>query len=229
MPRTVPPGRLSEIATVATQVFGRVGYRRTRMADVAAAAGISAGGLFNYVETKEALFHLVFAHGFGELDPSEVALPYPAPSFGETVALIERGLRRSFPVTVRVRKTDEPGDVEAELRELIEQRYRAITRVWPLIAVIERCAVDLPELETLYFQRGRRSYIGQLTRYLERGAKRGELRPMSDPTVVARMITESIVWFAWHRREDRDANAYDDDAVLRTIVTMYSDALVARS
>jgi AcrR family transcriptional regulator len=225
----MPPERLAEIAAAATSVFGRLGYRRTRMADVAAAAGVSAGGLFNYVETKEALFHLVFAHGFDEVETDAVTLPYPAPPFAETIALIERGLRRTLPTAVRTSKADSPADVDNELRELIELRYDAITRVWPLMAVIERCAVDLPELEAMYFQRGRRSYIGQLTRYVEQGTKAGRLRPMSDPAVVARMITETIVWFAWHRREDRDADVYDDDAVLRTIVAVFSEALVARS
>ena len=86
-----------------------------------------------------------------------------------------------------------------------------IERMWPVLAVIERCAVDLPELEALYYQRGRRGHLAQLTKYLEQRAASGHLCTMPDTTVAARIVTEAIVWFAWHRREDRDATLYDDD------------------
>ena len=51
-----------------------------------------------------------------------------------------------------------------------------IERLWPVLAVIERCAVDLPELEALYFQRGRPGHLAQLVAYLERGQAGGHLR-----------------------------------------------------
>ena len=57
-------------------------------------------------------------------------------------------------------------------------------RLWPVLAVIERCAVDLPELESLYFQRGRPSHLAQLTTYLEQRAA-GHLRTLSDAAVAA--------------------------------------------
>ena len=65
MPRLTSSERLLEVARVATEDFGRLGYRGTKTADVAARAGMSTGALFTYVESKEALFHLVFLHWFG--------------------------------------------------------------------------------------------------------------------------------------------------------------------
>lgn len=41
-----PRERLAAIAAAAIEVFGRLGYRGTRTAEVAAKAGISTGSLF---------------------------------------------------------------------------------------------------------------------------------------------------------------------------------------
>ena len=48
----------------ATRVFIARGYRRTQMADVAREMGVSAGALYGYVESKEALFHLLIDRAF---------------------------------------------------------------------------------------------------------------------------------------------------------------------
>ena len=221
--------RLAEVALAATRVFGRLGYRRTQMAVVAVEAGLSTGAIYTYVESKEALFHLVFAFGFGVIGEGLPELPIATPAFGDTLELIGRGLRKSL-ATPRLRAArDEPspGDVRAELVAIIEERYAAIERVWPLLAVCERSAVDLPDLDAFYFQRGRRGQLGQLARYLEQRARSGHLRRLPDAGVAARMMTETIVWFAWHRREDRDARLYDDGIARTTVVELLCNAFVA--
>jgi AcrR family transcriptional regulator len=219
--------RLDAVATAATQVFGRLGYQRTKTADVARAAGMSTGSLFTYVQTKEALFHLVFLHGFGLLGESMPTLPIATPEPGETVALIERELRR-FPVP-RLRaatKAADPVDVMDEVRGIIEERYDMLDRLWPILAVIERCAIEMPEIEAFYFGRVRVGYHHQLARYLEARASHGEFRPFTDAKTTARLISETIVWFAWHRREGRDAAEYDDDIARQTVVEFVCASLL---
>jgi AcrR family transcriptional regulator len=49
MSRLPASERLAAIAAAATEDFGRLGYRGTRTAEVAARAGMSAGSLFTYV------------------------------------------------------------------------------------------------------------------------------------------------------------------------------------
>src|SRR5215813_8835459 len=82
MPRTPPPppARLEQLIVSAVKVFTARGYRRTQMADVAREMGVSPGTLYNYVESKEALFHLLIEHAFRR-DPSTppVTLPVPTP------------------------------------------------------------------------------------------------------------------------------------------------------
>ncbi len=198
------------------------------MANVAVEAGVSAGAMYSYVESKEALFHLVFAHGFGRLDPEDSGRPLATPAMADTVKLIGQGLRKAT-ATPRLRaalESDAPSDVRVELTAIIEEWYATIESVWPLLAVIERSAADLPELEVLYFQRGRPGYLAQLTRYLDMRAGSGHLRATADTAVAARMLLETITWFAWHRREDRDAKVYDDDRARTTIVELLCDAFV---
>ena len=65
--------RLGDLARAGMQTFGRLGYRRTKMAEVSAAAGLSTGAIYTYVESKEALLHLVFAWFFA--DYTEEAMP----------------------------------------------------------------------------------------------------------------------------------------------------------
>ncbi len=228
MKRRSGEDRLGEIALAATRVFGRLGYRRAQMAEVASEAGLSTGAIYTYVESKEALFHLVFAAGFGHLGSPLPELPLKAPPFEETLHLISQGLRKSAAIP-RLRAAldeDAPTDVRAELGAIIEERYATIELIWPLLAVIERSAVDFPELEALYFQRGRRGYFTQLTRYIEHRARTGHFRTMTDASIAARMIVETITWFAWHRRDDRDADAYDDERARTTIVELLGNAFI---
>jgi AcrR family transcriptional regulator len=194
---------------------------------VAAAAGMSSGSIFNYVESKEALLYLVFAFGFGLYRETLPSLPLATPVSGETVDLIAQNLRKA-PVP-RLRATsneDAPSDVREELRGVIEERYDMVADVWPLLAVIERCAVDVPELESFYFGNIRLRYFAQLSRYLEARAQGGYFRAMKDPVVTARLITETIAWFAWKRHEGRDAKLYAEDTVRATVVEFICASLL---
>ncbi|HEY7948176.1 MAG TPA: helix-turn-helix domain-containing protein [Acidimicrobiales bacterium] len=228
MPRTSQPERLVDVAEAATRVFGRLGYRRTRMADVAARAGLSSGAVYTYVDSKEALFHLVFAHAFGQFAEGMPPLPLATPPLANTLALIARGLRdrASTPRLRAALDVDDPDDIRGELTAIVEERYALVEALWPVLAVIERCAVDLPELEDLYFQRGRPGHLALLATYLERRRTGGHLRAVPDTKVAARLVTEAVVWFAWHRREDRDARLYDDDAARQTVIQFVCDALI---
>jgi AcrR family transcriptional regulator len=209
-------------------VFGHLGYQRTHMAEVAAEAGLSAGAVYTYVESKDALFHLVFAHAFGQFAEGLPPLPLATPPPDETLALIGRGLQRAAatPVLRAARDVADPVDVRAELTGIVEERYDIIDRLWPVLAVIERSAADLPALDEFYFRRARRGHNASLARYLEQRAASGHLRAMPDAAVAARVVTEAVTWFAWHRRDDRDATAYDDAVARRTVIEFVCAALV---
>jgi AcrR family transcriptional regulator len=218
VPRKDPSDRLAELAEAATLVFGRQGYRRTRTSEVAAAAGMSSGSVFTYVESKEALFHLVFLHGFGASDDI-TNLPVPTPAPGETVALISQHLRKvRTPCLTAALDTRHPNDPQMELEAVIEERYDMLDALWPLLAVMERSAIDFPDLEDFYFRRLRVRYHDRLADYLDQRAADGHLRGTSDAALTARIIDESVTWFAWKRHEGRDARKYDDELARRSVI-----------
>jgi AcrR family transcriptional regulator len=228
VPRIQPPERLPEIAAAATAVFGRLGYKRTRTADVATQAGLSSGGLFTYVDSKRALFHLVFVAGFASLDDIGESLPIVAPPLEETLKLIARGLetKLAFPELRRAERRDAPHDVRGEISAITADMYDEMSRNWPMLAVIERSASDVRGLEGVYYSGGRSDRLLLLERYLERRAADGRLREMVNTAITARWLLETVVWFAWHRREDRDWQLYDDDLTLAAITRLLCDALV---
>jgi AcrR family transcriptional regulator len=230
MPRLPPSQRLFDLSKAATEEFGRLGYRGTKTAEVAAKAGMSTGALFTYVESKEALFHLVFLYGFEMTSERLPDLPVATPGPGETLRVIQAGLSDVQMPRIHAALAEEaPIDIAEELSEIVEERYTLLDRFWPLISVLERCAVEMPELEAAWFDLVRAGSFEELGRYLERRMAQGLLRPMPDTAVAARVVTESLAWFAWHRREGRDATLYDDDAVRRTVVEFICAALVPES
>jgi AcrR family transcriptional regulator len=229
MPRPSPRERLAAIAIAAFEAFARQGYRGTRTADVAARAGMSAGSLFTYVESKEALFHLVFLYALDRL-PEASELPLPTPEPGATIALFAQAIREVPASRVRTALAgDEPADAAGELRGIVEELYDTVERSWPLLAVVERCSVEMPDLEALWFREGRGGMFADLAEYLERRTARGRLRPMPDSPAVARLIAELVAWFAWHRREGRDAALFDDQTARRTVIEFVCAALVPES
>jgi len=51
------------ILTAAADVFGRLGYAQAKIADIAEAAGVAAGTVYNYFENKEAVFAAIVERG----------------------------------------------------------------------------------------------------------------------------------------------------------------------
>jgi AcrR family transcriptional regulator len=219
--------RLTDIVAAGTAFFGRLGYRRTRMAEVAAEAGLSSGAIYTYVDSKEALFHLVVAEGFGQAMPLG-GLPVPTPDFRDTLQLIDRGLKSqaAAPLLRAAVHTDAPLDIRAELAGIVAEQYALVAGLRRVLSVIEACALDLPELDELYFGRRRRGHIDLLVRYLQQRSDTGHLARFPDMAVAGQIVTEAVAWFAWKRFEGHDAGRFDEDRSLRTLVEFVCNALV---
>jgi AcrR family transcriptional regulator len=222
-----PPSRLGDIAVAATDVFGRLGYRRTKMADVSATAGLSAGAIYTYVESKEALLHVVFAQFFRTYDEGGPALPVSAPPFQQTLDLLDRGLRTeaATPLLRAAAESDTPADVRGELRQILDEHYSLVERLWRILAVVEKCSIDLPELRQFYFGRRRRNQLGLLARYLDRRAGSGKLTVLGDCDLTAQLAIEAITWHAWHRLEGFDAPRFGAAGSRETVIEFICNAL----
>src|SRR6187401_1511601 len=96
MPRRRPDDKFHQVLETAASVFIEQGFRRTQMADVAAAMGVAKGTLYLYVESKEALFDAALRY----IDSDDVAaeppkLPISTPRSEDTLAYVRTELARN--------------------------------------------------------------------------------------------------------------------------------------
>ncbi len=216
----------------AIEVFIAKGYRRTQMSDVARAAGVSQGTLYNYVESKEALFYLIIDRGLiGAVPPTLGEMKVRTPAPGETIARLRHRINTELrvPELERALARSSVADPNAELKVIIHQYYAAIARLGRGLDLIERSAIDLPELGQLLYVERRRSFVAQLTRYLESRIASGAFRPLPHPATAARLILETVVWFSRHRHRTPDSAMITDQAALETTVDFLVGGLLART
>jgi AcrR family transcriptional regulator len=229
VPRSRPPDRLSSILTGATKVFAARGLKRTQMADIAAELGVSPGTLYNYVAGKEALFHWCVLTSIDGTAADDVALPLPDPEPGATLEHVQHVLKgfRVIPPIDAALKGPPEADVGDELGTIIGVLYdgTALTRWFQQL--IERSAAETPELFDAYYVGMRRKVIGKLTTYLTKRAESGHLRPTPDPPTTARLIIETVAWFANHRHGDLDSRSIDDDVARATVIDVLVHGLKA--
>jgi len=228
MARRAPPDRFQEMIEAATRVFIAHGYRRTQMVDVANAMGVAKGTLYLYVESKEALFDAVVRHADRPRPispPSELPLRTPEP--GATLAEVERRLAAegALPSLTTALTRSRVGDVRAELEAVLGELYDVLARHRIGITLLDRCALDYPELAKLWYRAGRDGALGLLTRYLEERIRRRRIRPFDVPAVAARIVLETLIFWAVHRHWDPHPQAVDEKVARETAIQFISSAL----
>jgi AcrR family transcriptional regulator len=219
--RSRPEDRFQQLYDAAIAVFAAKGLRRARMADVARAMGVSTGSLYNYVESKEALFHWLAERGASDAPVETPArLPIPTPPPGATEAVLRVALAEGLrlPALDAALARRRVADARVELVGIVEEFYERIERTRGPGAAIERSAIDQPELFALYFRGARRDLFAALTRYVAKRAKSGHFRAVGDPAVAARFIVESVASFARDRFSDPDPELLPDAETVRAEV-----------
>jgi AcrR family transcriptional regulator len=227
VPRTIPDRRLRDLVQAATDVFIAQGYRRTQMADVAAAMGLAKGTLYLYVESKEALFDLVVrsADRDGPIEPPP-KLPVLTPKPGTTLEHVARALseRAAFPALQDALARRRAADVRRELEGILREIYETLARNRTGLKIVDRCASDHPDLAALWFRRGRELLLALLVQYLSHRKK--HVRPFPDAAVAARIVLETLVFWAVHRHWDPAPQQVDARVAEDTVVQVLLDALV---
>jgi AcrR family transcriptional regulator len=228
MARTIPDDRLARLVECATQVFIEQGYRRTQMADVAKALGVAKGTLYLYVESKDALFDLV-ARCVDQDHPfvKPPALPIRTPKPGGTLKYVrERLAKNQVPaaLTAALGRSRVP-DPRAELEEIVRELYDALAHNRRGIKLLDRAAPDYPKLAALWFKGARGGLVGLLGQYLEDRSRRKLLRPVPDAAVAARLLIETVVFWAVHRHWDPHPQPVNESVAKGTVVRFIVSAL----
>ncbi len=228
MPRTTPETRFQDLIDAATGVFIAQGYRRTQMADVAEAMGVAKGTLYLCVESKEALFDAVLRCADA---PRPIALPrvlpVPAPGPGRTLRYVRKRLSE-LPASPTLRDALAGRGVRARadrLEPILQEIYDAMARNRTGIKLVDRCAAEYPALAKIWFADGRHVLLAELGAYLQAGIRAGELRAGFDVPVAARLVVETLVFWAVHRHWDPAPQPVDPAVARQTVVRMLVLAL----
>jgi AcrR family transcriptional regulator len=227
--RTIPESRLKDLLDSATGVFIAHGYRRTQIADVAAAMGIAKGTVYLYVESKEALFAAALRHADAEAPPvSELDLPLATPEPGAlSRELRERVRGASIPPALQnALRGEGPSDTRSELELIVRELFRLASRHRTAIKLVDSCARDHPELAAMFYAEGRFAQLSSLVRYLETRIHQGRIPPLPDVAVSARFVVEVIATWAVHIHWDPAPQPIAPDAVESSIVQLVVGALV---
>jgi len=232
MARSIPEGRLRELVDRATEVFIAQGYQRTQMEDVAGALGVGKGTLYGYVESKAALFDaaLRYADGHEEL-PSPTDLPLATPVPNATLAMLRERLANETRdlKLVAALAGELPRDCGAELAGVIRDLYARMARNRRGIKLIDRCAPEQPELAEAWFGQGRWAQHAALAAYLDQRIAAGLLRSVPNTAVAARVVLETVAFWAVHRHWDPSPQRVDEHAIQDAVVDALLHGLVKES
>jgi AcrR family transcriptional regulator len=221
--------RLSELVKSATEVFIERGYKGTQMEDVASSLGVAKGTLYVYVRSKEALFDLILrcadtAESFERIP----RLPIPTPRRGATLAYVRERLRQNqeLPTLAKALARKRPAPLRSEFEAILRELYDTVERNRQAIKLLDRSAKDQPELAALWFIGTRGGLVAALAQYLERETRRNAMTPVSDVAVAARLIVETVVFWAVHRRWDPHPQIVDDTTARETVIHLLTEAFV---
>jgi AcrR family transcriptional regulator len=220
---------LSDLLEAATKVFTAKGYRQTQMSDIAREMGVSQGTLYNYVESKEALFLLVCERGFSDnpIEPPEEP-PIAPPSFEAMLQRVRERMLSSIRLDAlrAALRTKKVVDARAELEGVLREFYSVLERFRHGFDLVERSALDVPEMAQMLFVKGRRKGVGAFAQYLTNRIESGHFKPVPDAATAARFVIETVTWFARHRHNTPDSQMISDKDALETTIHFLIGALI---
>ncbi len=221
--------RFGEVIAAAVRVFTADGYRATRMSDVARAAGLSEAAIYRYVDSKEGLFVLAIRHALLLEDmPAAADFPLRPVSLDQMILQVRDFVAVEVPfgslaAALRGSHGDDPA---AELEAVMRELFTLQTQTREAADMIERSGRELPELADLLNTGLRRPVLDALTRYIQTRADAGRLRATPDTAATARLVLETLTWFARHRHSDPYGAAIPDSLAEETAVDALVHALV---
>jgi len=226
--RAQPGDRLEDLIRAGAMVFASRGYRRTQMADVAREMGVSPGNLYNYVDSKDALFYLVLRRMFGER-PGDRPLELPVTGASVTVTSEWVATRldfvSDFPELERAFARRRPARQDAEIEAIVGELYDVLARMRLGVDMIERSVEDLPELAEVFGEL-RRELFARYERYLRQREKVGTIG-LEKPEAAAHLMVELCSWAAVRRPRDPQASGISDSTARRAVCRFIADALTS--
>lgn len=156
-----------EITAAARRVFERAGYLDTRVADIAAEAGLAHGSFYTYFSSKQEVFLAVVRQVGQSL--REAVAPARGDAEADAYEALDRANRRYL------------------------ETYRANSVMW---ALVEQVSTVDPEIHRIRLL-GRRAHVERVARTIERWQARGIADPDVDPRTTAGALVSMLSNFAY--------------------------------
>ena len=228
-PRVMPENRIADIVRAAASVFSRKGYRLTQMEEIAKKANVSKATLYYYFKSKIHLFYYLLENGVPE-DGASVPPPEDLPRVSESdmLQLLQKRLKkRSHLKSIErfLKSESEKINLEQELMEILGEMWELQERHRIQIVVLEKSSHEFPELANVYDKYARREVLRQMERYLESRIRLDVVRPLPSIPAIARMIIESLSWFAWKQLGDRIPKHFARSETLPEMVLIFANGL----
>ncbi|MGR3433558.1 MAG: TetR/AcrR family transcriptional regulator [Shimia sp.] len=198
-PRRRKDARPAEIMAAGILEFEEHGFHGANLSRIARRAGIAKGTIYLYYPSKEALFLATLdEHVHAVIGESEAQLSAPEGTTREILGHFIRGMYGRF----------------------VAGQAQSILRI--LLAEGDRMPALMRDYHAMTVQRG----TGLLTKILERGVARGEVRPgayLETPHV----LIAPAVYFAVHRMMFSGVQPLDFDRFLEAHLDMLFDGVLA--
>jgi AcrR family transcriptional regulator len=225
----MPPGRFDDLIRSATEVFTAQGYRRTQMAGVAEAVGVSKATLYLYVESKDALLWLCLQHAdnpekIGRPDVLPVATPAPGRLAEDVKARIREVAK--FPVLGEALRQPRAADIRQELHDVLDELYTLLEANCRAVRMLDRCS-DHPELGPLWHAMVRAPGRGDLARYVAQRVRAGQLRQVEHPQLASRIALETIATWAMHIKWDPAPEPYEPASTKAAVIEQICRGLLS--
>jgi hypothetical protein len=154
-------------------------------------------------------------------------MPVPTPPAGRTLKYVRDRLAQPASPTLRRTLARKSAQVNAdELTTIFSEIYDSMARSRMGIKLVDRCAIDYPALAKLWFTEGREVLLGELSRYLTAGMRTGRVRVDADPAVAARLVLETLVFWAVHRYWDPSPQSVDDKGARDAVIHLLAAAVL---
>jgi AcrR family transcriptional regulator len=225
----MPPDRFDDLVRCASEVFAVQGYRRTQMAGIADAVGVSKATLYLYVESKDALLWLCLQHAD---DPRKIerpdVVPVPTPPAGRMVAYVESRIRAlaKFPVLADALRRPRADDIRQELRDVLDELYTLLEANFRAVRMLERCS-DHPELGPLWHGMVRAPARGDLARYVAQRGRAGQLHQVEHPQLASRVALETVATWAMHIKWDKAPEAFEPESTKAAVIEQICRGLLS--
>jgi AcrR family transcriptional regulator len=201
MPRIRPHDRIDKIADAATETFILHGYAPAKISQIAQRAKVGPGTIYLYAASKEALYDLALRRALEDPTVWSIVLPHPAPAPGAVADAVWRCLQNvaHFPQLWLAAESSSSEDITREVRGIVLELYRWLSRYRRAIELIQRTAGDWPEVAQIFYRRFWRGGIQRVADYLKRRRDEGMIDTPRESVAAAHLVVESLTWMAVHR------------------------------